>query len=42
LFSSHNSEFEPAETPFDWLSRDKEEVEKYRLAKGEIIPFVSK
>jgi len=29
LFSSHNSEFEPAETPFDWLSRDKEEVEKY-------------
>jgi len=29
LFSSHNSEFEPAETPFDWLSRDEEEVEKY-------------
>ncbi len=29
LFSSHNAEFEPADTPFDWLSRDKEEVRKY-------------
>lgn len=29
LFSSNNSEFEPADTPFDWLSRDKEEVRNY-------------
>jgi alpha-beta hydrolase superfamily lysophospholipase len=29
LFSSMNEPFEPAETPFDWLSRDKAEVQKY-------------
>lgn len=29
LFSAMNEPFEPAKTPFDWLSRDEVEVEKY-------------
>lgn len=29
LFSSNNAEFEPADTPFDWLSRDVEVVKGY-------------
>ncbi len=29
LFSSNNAEFEPADTPFDWLSRDLEAVKDY-------------
>jgi alpha-beta hydrolase superfamily lysophospholipase len=29
MFSSHNSEFEPARTDFDWLSRDEEAVDGY-------------
>jgi alpha-beta hydrolase superfamily lysophospholipase len=37
LFSSHNSEFEPADTPFDWLSRDEEAVENY--LKDELSGF---
>ncbi|UOE94576.1 alpha/beta hydrolase [Alkalihalobacillus sp. LMS39] len=28
-FGSYNRPFEPADTPFDWLSRDKEQVKKY-------------
>ncbi len=28
-FSGNNKAFEPARTPFDWLSRDKAEVDKY-------------
>lgn len=28
-FSSNNKPFEPARTPFDWLSRDEKEVDKY-------------
>ncbi len=28
-FGSFNNQFKPAQTPFDWLSRDREEVEKY-------------
>ncbi|MBQ8080586.1 MAG: lysophospholipase [Clostridia bacterium] len=28
-FSANNKPFEPARTPFDWLSRDKQEVDKY-------------
>ena len=28
-FSSNNKAFEPARTPFDWLSRDEAEVDKY-------------
>lgn len=37
LFSSHNSEFEPADTPFDWLSRDEDVVENY--LKDELSGF---
>lgn len=37
LFSSHNSEFEPADTPFDWLSRDEEAVKSY--IKDELSGF---
>ena len=29
LFASLNAAFEPVKTPFDWLSRDEAEVEKY-------------
>jgi alpha-beta hydrolase superfamily lysophospholipase len=29
LFASVNEPFEPAKTPFDWLSRDEAEVQKY-------------
>ncbi|MHA1730028.1 MAG: lysophospholipase [Promethearchaeota archaeon] len=29
LFGNFNKPFEPAETAFEWLSRDKEEVKKY-------------
>lgn len=29
LFTSNNAPFEPARTPFDWLSRDPEEVDLY-------------
>jgi len=29
LFGRFNSAFEPARTPFDWLSRDEDEVAKY-------------
>jgi alpha-beta hydrolase superfamily lysophospholipase len=29
LFASVNEPFEPAKTPFDWLSRDEVEVQKY-------------
>lgn len=29
LFDSNNAPFEPARTPFDWLSRDAEEVDRY-------------
>ncbi|MFO7637268.1 MAG: alpha/beta hydrolase [Clostridia bacterium] len=28
-FGSYNKPFEPAETPFDWLSRDKDRVQSY-------------
>lgn len=28
-FSSYNKGFKPARTPFDWLSRDEKEVDKY-------------
>ena len=28
-FGSFNKAFEPARTPFDWLSRDTAEVDKY-------------
>ena len=28
-FGSYNKAFEPARTPFDWLSRDEKEVDKY-------------
>lgn len=28
-FGSFNSKFKPARTPFDWLSRDEKEVDKY-------------
>ena len=28
-FGSYNKEFEPARTPFDWLSRDEKMVDKY-------------
>ena len=28
-FSSHNAAFEPARTPVDWLSRDRDEVDAY-------------
>lgn len=28
-FASYNKEFMPARTPFDWLSRDEKEVDKY-------------
>lgn len=28
-FASYNKEFMPTRTPFDWLSRDEEEVDKY-------------
>lgn len=37
LFSSNNSEFEPADTPFDWLSQDEEAVENY--LKDELSGF---
>lgn len=29
LFTGMNQPFEPARTPFDWLSRDEDEVQKY-------------
>jgi alpha-beta hydrolase superfamily lysophospholipase len=29
LLSSNNAPFEPARTPFDWLSRDPDEVDRY-------------
>ncbi len=29
LFASVNAPFEPVKTPFDWLSRDEAEVQKY-------------
>jgi alpha-beta hydrolase superfamily lysophospholipase len=29
VFSSNNRGFQPAETPYDWLSRDKEVVKRY-------------
>jgi alpha-beta hydrolase superfamily lysophospholipase len=29
VFGSYNNEFKPLRTPFDWLSRDEEEVNKY-------------
>jgi alpha-beta hydrolase superfamily lysophospholipase len=29
LLASNNTPFEPARTPFDWLSRDPEEVDRY-------------
>jgi alpha-beta hydrolase superfamily lysophospholipase len=29
LFDAFNTPFEPARTPFDWLSRDTEEVDRY-------------
>ena len=29
LFAALNQPFEPAKTPFDWLSRDEAEVQKY-------------
>jgi alpha-beta hydrolase superfamily lysophospholipase len=29
LLSSNNASFEPARTPFDWLSRDNDEVDRY-------------
>jgi alpha-beta hydrolase superfamily lysophospholipase len=29
LFASVNAPFEPVKTPFDWLSRDESEVQKY-------------
>jgi alpha-beta hydrolase superfamily lysophospholipase len=29
LFAGMNAPFEPANTPFDWLSRDEDEVQKY-------------
>jgi alpha-beta hydrolase superfamily lysophospholipase len=29
LLSSNNAPFEPARTPFDWLSRDNDEVDRY-------------
>jgi alpha-beta hydrolase superfamily lysophospholipase len=29
LFSSYNDAFDPARTPFDWLSRDPDEVDRY-------------
>lgn len=29
LLSSNNTPFEPARTPYDWLSRDPEEVDRY-------------
>lgn len=29
LFDAMNAAFEPVKTPFDWLSRDEEEVQKY-------------
>ena len=29
LLASNNAPFEPARTPFDWLSRDPDEVDKY-------------
>lgn len=28
-FASYNNEFKPTRTPFDWLSRDEKEVDKY-------------
>lgn len=28
-FGSYNKQFKPARTPFDWLSRDNEQVDKY-------------
>jgi alpha-beta hydrolase superfamily lysophospholipase len=29
LFSAHNTQFEPARTAYDWLSRDEAEVDRY-------------
>jgi alpha-beta hydrolase superfamily lysophospholipase len=29
LFTANNTPFEPARTPFDWLSRDPDEVDRY-------------
>lgn len=29
VFSGNNKPFEPARTPFDWLSRDEQQVDKY-------------
>lgn len=40
MFSSHNSEFEPARTDFDWLSRDEEAVDGY--VKDELAGFSCK
>lgn len=37
LFSSNNADFEPANTPFDWLSRDAEVVKEY--VKDELSGF---